>query len=568
MTTAKHLVRLVTLLAALPVLIASVPGAAGADMRIVNCGGARRLANALRLPAGRQLTIVIQGACTENLVITRDDVMLQGQAGASIAPADATRATIQIDGARRVRIENLTVTGGEGAVVGRNGALFEVGNVTATGGTRFGIIASFGSTGAVDGSTVQNVNGDGVVAANNSSIVITNSTVRNNTGSGISGVRAAHVRVGQDASGTAVVRPVTVADNGANGISVADSSAAIVVGGSVTGSGRSAISVGRGSSGQIGVGANGLFAGTSVQNNHSNGVFVAGASATILGSTISGNARRGIIVENGGSARIGIKTDNSAYLGNTIANNGRAGILVSTGASAFIGGNTISGNGTDTSAGSRFGVDVFQASAILVGDNTISGHPHTGVFVSGNGSVRIGDSGFGLSSANTISGNGTAGTGGNFGGIYAFRGGAIQAQDAIIEHNVGQGAAAYEHALIELREGTVVRLNTAAPNQTGSAFDAGHGIIAGLRSTVRLRDAGTAVQDNAGDGVQLFGGSGIDFRTPPSGTAPVSVTGNAGFGLRCFTATNYSGDVTGVTGNTGGGNFDAATSNVANCTRF
>jgi len=47
----------------------------------------------------------------------------------------------------------------------------------------------------------------------------------------------------------------------------------------------------------------------------------------------------------------------------------------------------------------------------------------------------------------------------------------------------------------------------------------------------------------------------------------VSVTGNTGFGLRCFAETNYSGNVTGVTGNAGGGNVDAV-GNIPGCNRF
>lgn len=94
------------------------------------------------------------------------------------------------------------------------------------------------------------------------------------------------------------------------------------------------------------------------------------------------------------------------------------------------------------------------------------------------------------------------------------------------------------------------------------------GVMASFRSIVRLRDNGTAVRNNAGHGAQLFSGSVVDFRNPSSGASPVSVTGNTAFGLKCFAATNYAGNVTGVTGNTGGGNVDTATNDITGCSRF
>lgn len=579
MTTAKHLVRLVTLLAALPVLIASGPGAAGADMRIVNCGGARRLANALRLPAGRQLTIVIQGACTENLVITRDDVTLQGQAGASIAPTDATRATIQIDGARRVRIENLTVTGGEGAVVGTRGAGFELANVTATGGTRFGVVASFNSVASVDGSTVQNVAGDGVVVVNNASLVITNSTVQTNTGNGLVAARGGYLRVGQDRTGSNVVKPVTVSGNGATGIVATENASVNVAGGSSSGNTGSGIFVGRGSGGSIGAGISGLFSPTAVQGNGRDGITVEGGNATILGGPIggttapAGNGRAGIQVTNAGSARIGIKNDNSAYVPLTISNNGSVGIQVSIGGAAFIGGTTVSANGTDPNGTfGQAGVNVVQATVTLAGDNVIQNNPDAGVFAGRGASVRIGDGAFGLSTANTISGNGGGASASNRAGIFAFQGGVIETRGATITGNTGVGARAFMDGIIDVRAGTLIEGTVAAPSTSYSSTsftEAGHGVVAGLRSTIRLRDQGTLVRNNTGDGVIVFTGSAVEFRNPSTGQNPVAVTGNGGFGLQCFGAeASHTGTTTGIAAAPPAPDANALGAISTNCTGF
>jgi hypothetical protein len=60
------------------------------------------------------LTFAIQGTCTLNLIITRDDVTLtsNGATPFTFAAADPNQAVIQLDGAQRVVINNITVTGG------------------------------------------------------------------------------------------------------------------------------------------------------------------------------------------------------------------------------------------------------------------------------------------------------------------------------------------------------------------------------------------------------------------------------------------------------------------------
>lgn len=574
MKTVTSICRLSIAICSLLVLgMAILPERAEAQVRRVDCNAGRKIAPALRFPAGRHLTIEVSGACTENVTIARDDVTLRGLPGATLTALNSGASTILIDGARRVRIEGLTVIGGSGGITGTNGAVFNIANVVVQGSTRWGVDSAYGSTATIDGSTIQNITGDGVISVNNASLVVTNSILRNNTGTGATGSRSAHLRLGQDPSGTTVVRPVTIEDNGSCGVLVADNSAGIVVGGSITGNTRPGVCVVRGSHAQIGAGTGGLVASINVQDN-SDGVYVEGATATILGLTISGNRSRGITVTNGGTARIGIKDDSSGYVGNSITGNAFDGILVSTGSSAFIGGNTISANGTNTTPPVfRFGIQVIRATATLIGDNLVENHPSSGIFVSG-GSVRLGDSGFGLLTANTIRGNGATGEPGTTGGIYAFQGGILDVFGATITGNHGGGAFAFEEGVIDLRENNTISGSLARSGQSVDSFDGGSGVVAFFGSTIRLR-AGTTVTGNAGNGVMIGSGSIVDFRSPPAGTAPASVTGNTNFGLRCFFETNYSGNVTGVTGNADG-NDDGAGANPAlgniggnqSCTRF
>jgi hypothetical protein len=479
--------------------------------------------------------------------------------------------TVRIDGARRIELAGLRINGGDGAVVGVNGAAFSVVArqmplvaCHVTGGTRVGIAALANAIGVVDGCTVENVDGDGLRAAEGGSLVVTNTTVRNNAGAGITATTTSRVRVGQDAQGTGVVRPVSVSGNGAHGIAIVDTSTGVVVGGTVGGNAGSGIFVGGGSSARIGEGAAGFLGALSVTANGGDGILVEGGYALIVGATIAGNVDNGIAIRNGGSARVGILADNSGYVGNAVAANGGHGVIVSTGASAFLGGNTIDANGTDPTfnQGNRFGVTVTRAAATLVGNNTVTNHPGAGVFVI-QSAVRIGDAAFGLPTANTVSGNGNGGVLGALGGVFAFHGASIDVRgDTVIQQNFGQGVFAAQSSVIDLRESVVVTGNLAAPGQLADATDAGHGVIVSLNSTVRFRDAQVAVTSNTGNGVMLFAGGDVNVQN-----GGVQITGNARFGLRCFSSTRYTGNVSGVTGNVLGGNVDG-TGNIPGCTRF
>ena len=514
------------------------------------------------------ITVIVKGTCNENVVIERDDVTLQADVGgATVHATDPTKAAILIQGARRVRIIGFGVNGGTGGVVGRRGASFDLSGpgCLIDANDRFGVVASYGASGTVDNCTIQGTTGEGngVVAANESSLVITNSTVQNNAAAGVVAVRNSQIRIGQNANGDAVILPVTITGNAGNGVTIGDSSAGIVVGGSISNNSRTGIFVGRGSSGQIGAGQSGLVGGPSVQNNGGTGITIEGANATVLSSTISLNGGNGVQLINGGSARIGIKNDNSGYLGNVIANNGGSGVALSNSSSTALGGNLIQANGTNPAV-FAYGVLALRGSAVdFVGDNTVADNASAGLLVTEGAFARIGDVTFGLSTINTFSGNGTATSGPSSttpGGMWAFDGSMIQTRGTVLlTGNKGLGVTAIMNSTIELREGTTVTGTVAHPPSNNPGF----GIFANVRSVIRVRD-NTAITSNAFDGIQLNTGSVIDFFLG----ATVSVTGNAGFGLRCNGGqTFYSGNVTGVTGNTTGGNVDV-NGNIPGCTRF
>lgn len=84
----------------------------------VNCPG-QSIQGILNLaPAAvKGLTLNINGTCTENVLIKLNNVTLNGLASATV------NGTITVDGAKRVIVQNLRVTGtGDGVVVTRNGS--------------------------------------------------------------------------------------------------------------------------------------------------------------------------------------------------------------------------------------------------------------------------------------------------------------------------------------------------------------------------------------------------------------------------------------------------------------
>lgn len=268
---------------------------------------------------------------------------------------------------------------------------------------------------------------------------------------------------------------------GRNGITGIGAAALVVRDTTVQSTGRTGIIYSNGSSGVIDR--------CRVRLNPRDGVVVETASAAIINSDISQNIRGGIFVGIGGAARIGLDPRNQGA-GNTISQNGGTGVTVVDGGQALMGMNEINGNGTDpaTTAG-RFGIFVRAGSVDLAGGNTISGHPLQGILVF-NSPVLIGNNAVGISSVNTITGNGTAAP---TGGIFATLGSALTIRDAVISNNSGPGLA------LSLRS-------------QGQLFS-------------------STIQNNSSDGIRLMLGSALLPSTPTS-----TVSNNTGVGVQCFDA--------------------------------
>jgi hypothetical protein len=524
-----------------------LPGVAMALKVQLNCNLGQTISDALVLHAAEPtLVLVVKGTCTDNVVITRDDVTIRKTPGAglaSIVAADANREVLRLDGARRIVVEGvvangLTFRGGTVGILAARGSTLDVRNCVVTDNSQNGVVSSLSSSVSLDACTISDNTGNGVVAANAASLGITNSTVSNNTAVGIVAVRSSMLRVGQDLGGSLTVKPVTVSGNGSNGIAISESSAGNIIGGTITQNTFANVFVGRASSGQIGLGSNGLTGGVTITNGLGTavGISVEGGNATIVFSTITGNPRTGIIISNGGNARIGITNNNGVFGANTISLNGGDGIGIFTGGAAYIGGNTINAN-------TAIGINVGRGTVDVVGGNTITNNGQTGIFVA-SGQALVGDSGFGApSSANTISGNGSAGP--NNGGIFAFQGGSILVANATISNNTGPAVQLYEAGTIDLRGSTAVTVPAGGTTAGATAL---------FGSTLRVRDTASIISATS-DGIQASNNSAVVIRDGNT----VQGNGAGSVGVNCFNtvpmtasaATLTGGNLANVTGAAG-----------------
>lgn len=162
------------------------------------------------LAAGATLTIT--GTCTEDVVITVDDVTLTTPLGAgrailkSLKPA-SDRDAILVDGARRVVLQGLQVVRGAVGINVQNGASVEIRKVRILRTLDTGILVYSGSTATVDRTKVIDVDtGDpntdsyGIVASRSAYVEVIDSEVKDVKGFGIVAAKSSH----GDITGTSV----------------------------------------------------------------------------------------------------------------------------------------------------------------------------------------------------------------------------------------------------------------------------------------------------------------------------------------------------------------------------
>jgi hypothetical protein len=320
----------------------------------VDCAAGETVARALRHGDERKsLTILINGTCSEHVVINRSDIKLAAAAaGGTISGPDPTIDVIRVTGTR-VTIDGITVTGGRNGITADGAAGLIVQNAHVQGTGRNGISYAHGASGVVDGATVTGNARDGVVIDAAAATVI-NSQVNQNARMGINVANGGSGRIGIDNFNVAGGN--TIGANAANGIHVVFGSTALIAANQITGNGTNP-SLG--------------FTG--------NGVNIVSASATLIGgNVISGNVGPGINLRSG-SADVG----NPNFDMPTV--------------------NTITGNGNPNSTG---GISGFLGSALAIRDAVISNNVGFGVILTLRSSAQIGNTTIQNNTATAVPGTG------------------------------------------------------------------------------------------------------------------------------------------------------------------
>ncbi len=395
----------------------------------VDCSS-QTISQALRDIPGNPLTITVKGTCNENVVIARDDVtLIADPSGATVNGPDPERSTIMVQGARRVFITGVTVSGARNGVVAYQGGSLTLENSTIQNNARIGVIAILGSSATVNSCAIQNNAMEGVVATDSSALFLTNSTIQGNGRTGVVAARASSARIGRTILGDS--GPNTIKNNGGSGVTAWRSSFA-------------------------------LIDGNTIENNSSSGVYIEGASGTVTKNTIRANQIKGIEVGSSGNARIGI-TDDNLPSPNTIESNIYEGIQISNSAAVYMLANLIQSNGKTTG---RPGVGIYRATGRLIGDNTIEGNGGHGVEVVQGALFQGKGDFFNLTPGpDTIQGNTRS-------GISAFNNGTLDIEHAKIMNNTQNGIALSTRSTLRIYDSTI-----SDNGQNGIGLDGGSAVV-------------------------------------------------------------------------------------------
>ena len=150
---------------------------ASAANRTVNCDEGQSIQDAVEKGQGSAapLYIDVSGSCEEVVIITRDDVTIDGDETATVT------GTINVDGGRRINISAITITGPGPGVVAAAGYL-KLRNVVITGNSGTGVIATQSAYVGVLKSTVSNNDQGGVHANDGASVFVRNTSVNGHDG--------------------------------------------------------------------------------------------------------------------------------------------------------------------------------------------------------------------------------------------------------------------------------------------------------------------------------------------------------------------------------------------------
>ena len=355
-------------------------GTADAKVKTVNvgCADGDTIAEALRKGEDKSLVITVQGTCQENVTIARDDVTIEGDpvTGGGLTGPDPALHTISIDGARRVVIRNLTVTGGRNGISGAGGASFTVQDSTIHNSSGVGIGVFQNSRALIHHNTITNHPEDAIAVVGSSDATITANVIRGSGQEALLVANSSSARIGRTDSGDPAGN--TIEQNTIEGILITRASVGDLVANTIQNNGALTPTNPFGTAG-VSVIQNSVVrmrGGNTIQANGGGGIFLrssslrAGREVSVAdaikdntasgiaaeensdidlrdGTSVSGNTAHGLFLEHGARLRI---RDSS------VTNNGFQGIVLQRASSArLLAGVTINGNGTSGFPGS-FGI--------------------------------------------------------------------------------------------------------------------------------------------------------------------------------------------------------------------
>ena len=362
-------------LIALSVLLATGLGAGISDAQVktvnADCDREQSIGKALTLGDERKpLVVIVQGMCTEHVTIARDDVTLQGHpAGGAVMGPDPSQNTILIDGARRVVIENLSVSGGRNGVAGVGGAAFTLRNSVIQNSNLNGIAVRNNSQAIIDGNVVEGHARDGLQVVG-SNATITANTIRNNRRYGILVFESGSALIGLTDS--EVPAGNVIEQNDLDGIEVVHASSATLYANTIRNNGAVA-----GRFGVLAV-ANSVIRLLGLNTITSNGNGTFGGGAYVRSSTL--------FVGKGDS----VVTPNN----NNISSNAGPGILAEENATLDL------RDGLTVTSNMNAGVVLNHGSRLRILNTTVSGNSLSGIFLSLASSARF------LTPAAVVTGNG------------------------------------------------------------------------------------------------------------------------------------------------------------------
>lgn len=308
----------------------------------VDCGRGQTISGALERGDERKpLILLVRGACTENVIIARDDVTLQGDpaSGATISGSGAS-ATITVR-ASRVLVDRLNVRGGTNGIALVGGSNVDIANCDIQFATLGGVGVTGTSSVTIRDSILQH-NGTFGLRLSQADVAITNSRIEFNASDGVRGVRSSSLSVNGGA----------ITSNGVFGISLQNSSEALLTGVTISSNGTSQTTSPTFKGGVSIASSSAQINNSSIVNNLGRGVSVnVGGSLGVLNSMVTGNAAEGVVLYLGATGNLN---------GGTINGNSGNGVWLGVNSSAqMTGGITIQSN-------AKHGIELSQASKLWI----------------------------------------------------------------------------------------------------------------------------------------------------------------------------------------------------------